>query len=388
LASARAVQRFRSVFGHPPDVAGFAPGRLNLVGEHTDYNDGFVLPFALRQGVTALVARRSDELLRLRSAQFVDEPVDLSLDALSPGAVTGWAAYAAGTVWSLRQSGHHIAGVDVLVDGDVPPGAGLASSAALECSVVAALAEAHEVALRPVDVAAVARRAENGFVGMPCGVMDQLAAVLARAGHALFLDTRTLESTHVPLDLEAAGVHVVVIDTRVSHRLVDDAYAERRRTCERAAATLGVRALRDVPADGLDDVLLLLGDDEARRRVRHVVAENARVLEAVRLLRAGELRALGPLLSASHASLRDDYAVSCAELDVAVDAAVAAGALGARMTGAGFGGCALALVAVENAGAVRAAVERAFAVRRFAAPRIFAVEPAAGARRVDTAAPR
>jgi galactokinase len=367
-----------------------APGRVNLIGEHTDYNDGFVLPIALPYATTATVVLRADGRLRIRSAQRPDEPAELAVADLQPGAVTGWAAYVAGVVWALARAGHPVGGgADISVDGRVPAGAGLSSSAALECSVAAALADLLGLDLPGPELARLAQRAENGFVGVPSGLMDQLAALLCTAGAALFVDIRGdgtgPHAEQVPLPLAAAGLSILVIDTKTAHQHAGGEYAARRRSCEQAAAALGVPALRDVDPAGLDAALARLADGVQRRRVRHVVTENERVRRAVDALRAGRVADLGPLLTASHASLRDDYEVTVPQLDVAVDAALAAGALGARMTGGGFGGCVLALLPTGAAAeqAVRAAVDGAYAAAGFDPAAYFAAVPAAGARRVS-----
>jgi galactokinase len=355
--------------GRPPEGVWAAPGRVNLIGEHTDYNDGFVLPAAIDRQVVAAAGRRDGGRLRVWSLQE-EQPADLELEGIGPGRVEGWAAYPAGVAWALGQAGAEVGGADLVVDGDVPAGAGLSSSAALECATATALADLFGAGLDRAALAGVARRAENEVVGVPSGVMDQMVSMLGRAGHALFLDTRSLDTEQVPLPLEAAG-----------HRLVDGAYADRRAACEAAAATLGVPALRDASLEQVEAAAGALGDP-GLRRARHVVTENARVLEAVELLRAGELDRLGPLLAASHASLRDDYEVSSPELDTAVEAAVAAGAVGARMTGAGFGGSAIALVATDAAGRVGDRVMDAFAAAGFGAPAVEAVTASDGARRL------
>jgi galactokinase len=373
------AQAFEQVHGRPPEVVWRAPGRVNLIGEHTDYNDGFVLPLALPLEIRVAAARRDDGLLRMASLQADARVEEVPLDGLAPGAVQGWAAYVAGTAWSLRSDGVDVPGADLLVDGEMPRGAGLSSSAALECASAGALLDLAGVELAPAAVALLAQRAENDFVGMPCGVMDQFASTSARAGHLLLLDTRDLHVEHIPFDLEAEGLTLLVIDTRAPHRLVDGEYAARRADCERAAALLGLPSLREV-AD-LDAALAALDDDTLRARVRHVVSENGRVLEVVALLRAGDVRAIGPALTASHASLRDDYQVSCAELDLAVATALSAGAHGARMTGGGFGGSAIALVETASVPDVRAAVLAAFAEAGFTEPGFLEAVPAAGSGR-------
>jgi galactokinase len=376
----RVAAAFRERAGRDPDGVWAAPGRVNLIGEHTDYNDGFVLPAAIDRLVLAAASRRDDGRLRLWSLQS-EPPADLELAEVGPGKVEGWAAYPAGVAWALGQAGVEVGGADLVVDGDVPAGAGLSSSAALECASATALADLHGAGLDRVALAGLARRAENEVVGVPSGAMDQMVSMLGRAGHALFLDTRSLDTEQVPLPLEAAGLRLVVIDTRAGHRLVDGAYADRRAACEAAAATLGVPALRDATPTQVEAAADALGE-EGLRRARHVVTENARVLEAVRLLRAGELERLGPLLAASHASLRDDYEVSSPELDTAVEAAVAAGAVGARMTGAGFGGSALALARADLVGRIDEQVQAGFAAAGFGPPAVAAVVPSDGARRL------
>jgi galactokinase len=366
---------FHAFFGRPPEVAWFAPGRVNLIGEHTDYNDGFVLPFALPLGVRAMAARRPDLMLVLRSRQVGGHPVRVDLATLGPDRPSGWAAYPAGVAWALLRAGYPLGGADVLVDGDVPLGAGLSSSAALECAVACALNALFDIGIGPDRLAALCTQAENEVVGMPCGVMDQLVAMHGREGHAVFIDTRNAETTHVPLDLATAGLSILVVNTGAAHVLVGSAYALRRADCEAAARALGLAALRDASPDAVDG----LRDPRLRRRASHVVSEDARVLEAVRLLHAGRLAELGPILSASHASLRDDFEVSSPRLDTTVEAMLDGGALGARLTGAGFGGCAIALVASGEVDGVRATVEEAFADSGWPAPASLVASPAQGA---------
>jgi galactokinase len=354
-----------------------APGRVNLIGEHTDYNDGFCLPFALPRRVTVTARRGPAGRWLVRSSSYPDA-IAFEADDLHPGSVTGWAAYVAGVVWALADGGLVVPGAELHIDSDVPAGAGLSSSAALECAVLRALLDLGGLTIDGREQALLAQRAENAYVGVPCGVMDQSAAVLSQAGHALFLDTRDGHTEQVPFDVAADGLAVLVIDTRAPHELVDGEYAARRASCERAAAALGVVALRDVgPADveRLEDPLLAA-------RARHVVTENARVLETVELLRSGSLRAIGPLLTASHASLRDDFEVTVPQLDVAVDAALAAGAHGARMTGGGFGGCVIALVDAAEVDSVAGAVAKAFADAGFDPPAPFTAIPSRGAHRI------
>jgi galactokinase len=370
------VGAFAECYRRPPDGVWQAPGRVNLIGEHTDYNDGLVLPFALAQGVSAAVARRDDGVLELRSRQVPDTVVTVPLAALEPGSATGWAAYPAGVVWSLRQAGHPVGGVSVLLDGDLPWGAGLSSSAAVECAMALALRDLYELPIDRHELAWLTQRAENEFVGVPCGILDQSASLLCTAGHALLLDCRSGMSTQIPLDL--TGLTLFVIDTRSAHQLVDGEYATRRAQCERAAALLGVPSLRAaadsaLPIDGLPDPVL-------RRRATHVVSENGRVSAAVRLLRTGRTAEIGPLLTAAHASLRDRFEVSWPEADVTVDVAVRAGALGARMFGGGFGGSVLALVRKNRAPTVRHAVSGAFRDQGWTAPTFLRATASAGAR--------
>ncbi|HLZ36729.1 MAG TPA: galactokinase [Mycobacteriales bacterium] len=370
------VDGFRDRTGREPDGVWAAPGRVNLIGEHTDYNDGFVLPLAIDRVTTVAIGRRRDDVAACWSLTH-GEATAYDVTTLAPGDVDGWAAYPLGVAWALRRGGIDVRGFDLVVSSTVPTGSGLSSSAALECATALGLAELFSARTGRRALALAGQRAEAEMAGVPVGVMDQMASMLGRAGHALFLDCRFLDTEQVPLDLAGAGLRLLVIDTKVEHSLAEGAYAERRRACERAAALLGVPALRDVDAGQVEQL-----PADVRARARHVVTENARVLATVDRLRAGEWSAVGALLGASHRSLRDDYEVSCAELDTAVDAAVGAGAVGARMTGGGFGGSAIALVAGERADAAARAVAAAFAQRGFRAPEVFAVEATDGARRV------
>jgi galactokinase len=377
-----AAAAFRERIGAPPDGVWSAPGRVNLIGEHTDYNGGFVLPFAIDQRTAVAASRRADGRISLRSLQKSDDVVLADVTLLRPGVRRDWSAYALGAVWSLREAGFDVGGMDLVIDGGVPVGSGLSSSAALECAVALAAAELHGIDIPRESLARIAQRAENDFVGVPCGLMDQMAASVCRAGHALFFDVRDDVREHEPFAPQESGLALLDIDTRARHAHAGGEYAARRRSCEQAAARLGVRWLRDISLEQLDDALRDLGDEESRKRTRHVVTENARVLAARDLLRARRFRELGTALTASHVSLRDDFEVSCVELDVAVYAALGAGALGARMTGGGFGGCAIALVDAGDAAAVSSAVEKAFADGGFAAPKIMTPEVADGVVRI------
>ena len=385
MSARSAAALFAKTFGSEPAGVWSAPGRVNLIGEHTDYNAGLCLPIALPQRTYAACSPREDGRLRIASAQS-DGLVELDVDDVAPGHPEGWAAYVAGVPWSLRKAGYAAGGLDVAVDGRVPLGAGLSSSAALECAVGAAWSDLGglgllESAAGRAALAGVCVEAENTIAQAPTGGMDQSAALLAEDGHALLLDCRDDTTENVPFDLAAHGLALLVVDTRAEHALVDGQYAERRRSCERAAGELGVPTLREVPPEGLDERLAGLSDELLRRRARHVVTEIARVAAAVKALRAEDFRALGELFAQSHASMRDDFEISCPELDLTVEAAVAAGSLGARMTGGGFGGSAIALVADDAVGPTTRAVEQAFRDHGFAAPDCFAVTASGAAAR-------
>jgi galactokinase len=372
---------FTLTYDDTPAGVWSAPGRVNLIGEHTDYNDGFVLPFAIEARTFVAARVRSDGVLRMRSVQQHKGDVSIDLTDIEPGKPDGWGGYVAGVVWAAREAGREVGGMDLLVDGRVPLGSGLSSSHALECAVAMAMNELFELGLDANGLGRLSYTAENDFVGAPTGMMDQLASLRCTAGHALFLDNRTLEAEQVPLDTVAAGLRLLVLDTRVHHGNADGGYGNRRDACERAAGLLGITALRDIDVAGLDDALDRLGDDELRRRIRHVVLENARVVETVSALRGADWSRVGALMAASHLSLRDDYEVSCDELDVSVEAATGAGAVGARMTGGGFGGSAIALVPAADVAAVRDAVTDAFRTRGWSDPGVFEVTPSAGAHR-------
>ncbi|OWA10706.1 galactokinase [Streptomyces sp. CS159] len=383
-AVARTVgERFRELYGADAEGVWAAPGRVNLIGEHTDYNDGFVMPFALPHQAVAAVSRREDGILRLHSADIAADPVELRVADLTPGSDKSWTAYPSGVVWALREAGHELTGADVHLASTVPSGAGLSSSAALEVVVALALNDLYSLGLRGWQLARLCQRAENVYVGAPVGIMDQTASACCEEGHALFLDTRDLSQRQIPFDLAAEGMRLLVVDTRVKHSHSEGEYGKRRAGCEKGAALLGVDALRDVPYAGLDAALERLGDEEEiRRLVRHVVTEDERVERVVSLLESGDTRAIGPVLVEGHASLRDDFRISCPELDLVVDTALASGALGARMTGGGFGGSAIVLVEAADVDPVTKAVEDAFAASALKAPRVFEAVPSAGARRV------
>lgn len=388
-APADGARRARALFaeafddGAPAGVWA-APGRLNVIGEHTDYNAGLCLPVALHHRTYVALSPRTDGVVRLVSAQE-RELWEGALADVAPGRVRGWAAYAAGVAWAMREAGLDVPGFDAAVDSCVPYGAGLSSSAALEAAVAVALDDVAGTALAADDagrarLVEMCRRAENEVAGAPTGGLDQTAVLRCAPDHALAIDFRDDAVRQVPA---ALGDHVLlVVDTRAEHRHATGEYGLRRAACEEAARLLDVPSLREV--DDLDAALgRLAGRPELVRRVRHVVTENARVVAAVAAFEAGRVADVGPLLSASHASLRDDYEVSCTELDVAVDAAVAAGALGARLVGGGFGGSAVALVRRADVDAVAGGVVGAFAAAGLAPPALLVAEPAGPAGRVD-----
>ncbi|WP_223622516.1 galactokinase [Microbacterium sp. EST19A] len=391
--AARAL--FVELTGREPDGLWSAPGRVNLIGEHTDYNDGFVLPFAIPHRTVAAVGLRHDDRGRVRVAStFAEEPVEVALDELddlfptttgAEPAVPEWAAYPLGVAWALRQAaadahGHGFRGIDIAIASDVPVGAGLSSSAAIEGAAASALNELWSTGLDRTALARVGRRAENEAVGAPTGIMDQMASMLGETDAAIFLDCRSLEAQVVPLGVAEAGLAILAMDTRVKHAHSTGGYGERRASCELGAKIMGVPALRDVSTSDLPRAQELM-DDVTFRRVRHIVTENQRVLDTVRVLREQGARAIGDLLVASHVSMRDDFEISVPELDTAVDAALSAGALGARMTGGGFGGAAIALVEQDAVTTVSDAVAAAFAASGFRAPALFTVTPSAGAHR-------
>lgn len=386
-AAARALF-IRTTAGEPVGTWS-APGRVNLIGEHTDYNDGFVLPFAIQQRTHVALGARPDGRIRVVST-FDADAVEVGLDELDTlfparrGDVPEWAAYPLGVAWALlRASGRSAAdvtGVDLAIASDVPIGAGLSSSAAIEGAVATALDETWGLGLDRVALAQVGRTAENEAVGAPTGIMDQMASMLGRTDAAIFLDCRSLDAAIVDLGFADAGLQLVVIDTGVKHSHATGGYGERRAACERGAEIMGVAALRDVSVADLSRAAELM-DDVTFRRVRHIVTENQRVLDTVETLGEHGPRAIGDLLLASHASMRDDFEISVPELDTAVEAAMSAGAIGARMTGGGFGGAAIALVENDRVRNVRDAAVAAFAASRFAGPTIFTVAPSAGADR-------
>lgn len=351
-----------------------APGRINLIGEHTDYNLGFALPIALPERTVARYQPAERTVLTVRSNQ-VEGAVDIGLDT-RPGDVSGWAAYVAGVVWALREAGHPVSGGTLEVASNVKIGAGLSSSAALECAALGAFAAAAELSLELVEQARLAQRAENEYVGAPTGLLDQLSALYGEPRRALLIDFREVSVRPVPFDPDDAGVTLLVVDSHAAHEHAGGEYAARRASCERAAADLGVPSLREVT-----DTAALTGvrDPVDARRARHIVTENTRVLDFVARLHEADYPATGRLMTASHASMRDDFEITTPHLDAIADAAVTAGAYGARMTGGGFGGSVIALAPTDRAAAVGAAVEQAMRDGGFAAPTVTATRAAAGA---------
>lgn len=358
-----------------------APGRVNLIGEHTDYNAGFALPFAIEQGCTATIEAGDGAAVTVTSTQRTD-PVTVQVTDFRH-ADLGWAGYPIGVLWAMQQRGVDVPALHIHLDSSVPGGAGLSSSAALVCSVAAAANDLLGLGFDTAELLAITRSAENDFVGAPTGGLDQLAALYCTAGNVLLCDFRSFAVRQVPFELAQAGLMMLVIDTRATHKHATGEYGARRAACEEAARLLGVKALRDVAVADLDTALAKLPEDMLRRCARHIVTENDRVLSTVDLLDRGDIAAIGPLLTASHDSLRDDYRITIDELDVAVATALDAGALGARMTGGGFGGSVIALVPADLVDACAEAVAAEFERRGFTAPAWFVAEPAAGAHRIS-----
>ncbi|NQD89945.1 galactokinase [Paenarthrobacter sp. CM16] len=373
--------RFQETFGAVHDGVWQAPGRVNLIGEHTDYNEGFVLPFAIDKTAKVALRVRDDSTVRMLSTFGGHGLVEADLAELEPGSGNGWSRYPLGVAWALKERGIEVPGFDLLLDSDVPSGAGLSSSHAIECAVISALNELTGAGLAAQDLVLATQRAENVYVGAPTGIMDQSASLRGAKGQAVFLDCRDQHVDLVPFDAESSGLVLLVIDTKVSHSHADGGYASRRASCELGAEILGVKALRDVGVERLEEASGLL-DETTMKRVRHVVTENDRVLQTVEVLGSQGPASIGPLLDASHVSMRDDFEISCPELDLAVDTSRANGAIGARMTGGGFGGSAIALTPVGQEQQVRDAVVRSFGEAGYATPDIFTVTPAAGARRL------
>ena len=365
---------FQELFGRKAEVLAEAPGRVNLIGEHIDYSEGFVLPFAIADRTYAAIARNSDGLVRIASQQRKNRIFTIDINDVKPGSAGDWEKYVLGVIWTLDIS----TGVDILVDGHVPSGAGLSSSAALECSVAVGLNALFSLGKTLEDLARATQKAENDYVGMPCGIMDQSVSLMGREGSALLLDCRDLSTESVPFDVASQGLELLIIDTQAHHALVDGGYAERRASCESVAATFSIPSMRNLTMEVLDSRKSEITEVEYLR-ARHAVTEIARVKDAVAALKASDFTTLGRLINESHISLRDDYTVSCPELDAAVDAALAAGALGSRMVGGGFGGSAIALIKADQIDSVKEAIKNSYAAKGFKAPRFFTSLPSAGA---------
>ena len=371
---------FESVHGYAPLGIWSAPGRVNLIGEHTDYNGGFVLPFAINRRTVVALGVRDDSTIRVASA-FADELAAIEIAELGPERLSGWSAYPLGVAWALGQHGADLAavpGVDLYIESTVPIGAGLSSSAAIESAVAIALNDVWQIDLDRPTLAQVGQLAENKVVGAPTGIMDQFASLLGKHDHAVFLDCRSLEAHLVSLGFAEAGLELLIIDTGVAHDHSTGGYSDRRASCEAGAAAMGVPSLRELGVGDLDRAREVL-DDETFRRVRHIVTENQRVLDTVDALRDFGPLAIGDLLDASHVSMRDDFEISVPELDLAVETAQANGAIGARMTGGGFGGAAIALVPAEGVSRIQVAIDGAFAEHGFQQPTMFTVSAADGA---------
>jgi len=367
-------EKFLESFGHEPDLVAAAPGRVNLIGEHIDYSDGFVLPFAIKDRTLVAARKRDDSTVRIASVQRRNKVVTVDIKDVKPDLKGEWERYALGVLWSMGIN----QGVDLLIDGHVPLGAGLSSSAALECSVATAMNHLFDMGYNLEELARLTQKAENQYVGVPCGIMDQSVSLMATQGSALLLDCRDLSTSNIPFDVASSGLELLIIDTQAHHALTDGGYAERRGSCESAVAKLGITSLRELSMEQLEVSRSVLTETEFIR-VRHAVTEMKRVFDCVDALSVSDFEKVGELINQSHISLRDDYTVSCPELDAAVDAANAAGALGSRMVGGGFGGSAIALIQVSKTSETIKAIEKAFSDKGFKAPRFFNSLPSQGA---------
>jgi galactokinase len=367
-------EKFLETFGEEPDLVAAAPGRVNLIGEHIDYSEGFVLPFAIKDRTLVAARKRDDSTVRIASAQRRSKIVTVDISEVRPGLKGEWERYALGVLWSMGVK----SGVDLLIDGHVPLGAGLSSSAALECSVATAMNHLFDMGFNLEELARLTQKAENQYVGVPCGIMDQSVSLMASRGFALLLDCRDLSTRNIPFDVASHGLELLIIDTQAHHALTDGGYAERRASCEAVAAKLSVKSMRELTMAQLDSARATLSETEYIR-ARHAITEMQRVLDCVDALGSGDFVKVGQLINESHRSLRDDYTVSCPELDTAVEASLAAGALGSRMVGGGFGGSAIALIEVAKTLQTISAIEKAFADKKFKAPRFFTSLPSQGA---------
>ena len=369
------TELFAKGFGYPPEVVASAPGRVNLIGEHIDYSEGFVLPFAIDAVTKCAIAKRDDEKIRIISAQKKNEVIKSNLEAIAAKEGSAWSRYIYGVIWAMEIE----TGLDIYIDGKVPLGAGLSSSAALECSLATALNHLFHLEKTLPELARLTQRAENDYVGVPCGIMDQSISLMARAGYGLLLDCQDLSTRHIKIDFASKSLRLLIIDTQAHHALTDGGYAKRRESCEEVAKIFSIPSLRQLSMESLLAHKAKLSELQFKR-AHHGVSEMLRVLDAVKALEAEDFEALGQLLNQSHNSLRDDYEVSCPELDLAVDTALSSGALGARMVGGGFGGSAIALIKESDAGTISSTIERAFAKNGFKAPRFFDSLPSDGAK--------
>ena len=371
-------EKFTELYGYAPNLISAAPGRVNLIGEHIDYNGGDVLPFAIANSTYVALGARTDSKIRLASSLFPGEIIQADTHILTPLYGQMWSRYILGVFWAVG-SARLPHGFDIYIDSTVPIGSGLSSSASVEASIAIALNGFFHWNMSLPDLARICQRAENDFVGMPCGIMDQSISLMAHEGSALLLDTRTLKSDQIPFDLKQHGLELLVIDTQVRHELVDGGYAERRDSCEKAAEALGATTLREISVAEFESRQSEF-DTTTYLRAHHAVTEIARVSQAVQALRADNYDELGRLLNQSHTSLRDEFTVSCPELNCAVEVAQSHGALGARMIGGGYGGSAIALIHQEDRAAIETAISDAFAKNAFISPRFFVALPSAGAR--------
>ena len=367
-------EKFLETFGEEPDLVASAPGRVNLIGEHIDYSEGFVLPFAIKDRTLVAARKRDDSTVRVASAQRRNKIVTVDIKDVKPGLKGEWERYALGVLWSMGVK----SGVDLLIDGHVPLGAGLSSSAALECSVATAMNHLFDMGFNLEELARLTQKAENQYVGVPCGIMDQSVSLMATNGFALLLDCRDLSTRNIPFDVASHGLELLIIDTQAHHALTDGGYAERRASCESVASKLHVKSMRELTIAQLDSSRDQLSETQYIR-ARHAITEMKRVLDCVEALSSGDFVRVGQLMNQSHLSLRDDYNVSCPELNTAVEASLAAGALGSRMVGGGFGGSAIALIQASKTSETISAVEKAFADKKFKTPRFFTSLPSQGA---------
>ena len=367
-------EKFLETFGAEPDLVAAAPGRVNLIGEHIDYSEGFVLPFAINDRTMVAARKRDDLIVRIASAQRQSKIITVEISEVKPGLKGEWERYALGVLWSMGIK----SGVDLMIDGHVPLGAGLSSSAALECAVATAMNHLFDMGFNLEELARLTQKAENQYVGVPCGIMDQSVSLMASRGFALLIDCRDLSTRNIPFDVASHGLELLIIDTQAHHALTDGGYAERRASCESVAAKLSVKSLRELTLAQLDSARANLSETEYIR-ARHAITEMKRVLDCVDALGIGDFVKVGQLINESHRSLRDDYTVSCPELNTTVEASLAAGALGSRMVGGGFGGSAIALIEASKTSQTIGAIEKAFADKKFKAPRFFTSLPSQGA---------